>query len=230
MTLDAKLKIKIFDLRKRGYGINEISRKLKLRKNTVSWWCRGTALTPQQLNKFKQRIRKFGRRKHQKAMALRIEKNQIKTREIEDVAAKEIGKLTKREKFLIGIALYWAEGFKHRMEKALGLANSDPVLVKFYVNWLAQNLKIRKEDLILRITTNISLEDRVSEYRKFWSKLLGIPETQFRKPFFQHTLQKRVYPKDKKYYGVIRVYVRKSSLLFKKMRGWIKGLNQTGSS
>lgn len=230
MILDPKLKEKIFDLRKRGYGINEISRKIKLRKNTVSRWCRGTSLTQEQLDKFKQRIRKFSHQKHQQAMALRIEQNQRKTRKIEEVAAKKIGILNHREKFLVGIALYWAEGFKHKMEKALGLANSDPALVKFYVEWLTKNLKIRKKDLILRITTNISLENKIGEYRKFWSKLLGIPETQFRKPFFQNTVQKRVYPKERKYYGVIRVYVRKSSTLFKKMRGWIKGLSQARDS
>lgn len=230
MILNLGLKEKALNFRKSGYGINEISRKLKIRKNTVSRWCRGTSLTPKQLDKFKQRIRKSSHQKHQQAMKLRIEQNQIKTREVEVIAAKEIGKLSRREKFLVGVALYWAEGFKHKMEKALGLANSDPVLIKFYVDWLTQNLKIRKEDLILRITTNISLENKISKYQKFWSRLLNISESQFGKPFFQHTKQKRIYPKDKNYYGVLRVYVRKSSTLFKKMRGWIRGLSLSKSS
>jgi len=43
----------------------------------------------------------------------------------------EIKKLNKRELFLCGVMLYWAEGFKHKDESGLGLATSDPRMAKF---------------------------------------------------------------------------------------------------
>lgn len=218
-------RLKAVELRKRGFGINEISKRLGIGKNTISLWCRGIELTKEQKDKFKRRVEKLARIHHRQAMERRIKENQNKIASIEASAKKEIGRISQRETFLMGIALYWAEGFKHPQEKALGFSNSDPRLVRFYVNWLRGSLRVDLSDISLRVTTNISLRKRVRDFERFWSALLKIPQSQFTKPFFQRTKQKKVYPKGRRYYGVLRIRVRKSSLLFKKMGGWLKALS-----
>jgi hypothetical protein len=95
-----------------------------------------------------------------------------------------------------------------------------------YLLWLEKCLKVKRTDLRLRVTANVSLKDSIVKFESFWSKFLGVSRSQFGKPFFQNSVQKKKYPLDRPYYGVLRVYVKRSSLLFKKMRGWIIGLSR----
>lgn len=136
----------------------------------------------------------------------------------------EIKKLSKKELFLCGVVLYWAEGFKHKDESGLGLATSDLRMAKFYLKWLEKCLEIGKEQLILKVTANESHQYRIDEIESFWSKELGVSKTNFRKPFYQKTKWKRDYRGRDKYYGVIRIRVRRSLDVLRKMRGWLEGV------
>lgn len=138
----------------------------------------------------------------------------------------EIKDISKKDLFIAGVALYWAEGFKHKDESGLGLATSDPEMARFYVNWLRKVLGISIEDLKFRVTANISHKERIVIIEEFWSTYLKISFSQFTKPFFQNSQWKKTYSNRDKYYGVIRIHVRKSLDRLRKMRGWIKGLKQ----
>ena len=136
----------------------------------------------------------------------------------------DITSITKRELFIAGIALYWAEGFKHKEERGLGLGTSDPNMAKFYICWLERCLNVSKKDLLLRVTANESHQDRISEIEKFWMKELKVNRDQFAKPFYQKTKWKKIYLNRNNYYGVLRIRVRKSLNLLRKMRGWLAGM------
>ena len=216
-------------LRRSGLGVGEIAAKLGVGRNTASIWCRPFPLTEKQVVLLKKRSRQRGLEHHRLAMLERVESNAKKLKEIETGAAREGGILSDRELFLTGIMLYWAEGFKHKRECALGFSNTDPRLVRFYLHWLTTSLGAKKIDLSLRVTANISLKNSAGKFEEFWSRFLGVPCTQFVKPFFQNTKQKKTYSANREYHGVLRVYVKKSSPLFKKMRGWITGLSECGN-
>jgi len=126
--------------------------------------------------------------------------------------------------FLCGVVLYWAEGFKHKDESGLGLATSDPRMAKFYLKWLEKCLGILKEELILKVTVNQSHKYRIDEIECFWSKELGVPKADFRKPFYQKTKWKKNYENKSEYYGVVRIRVRRSLDVLRKMRGWLEGI------
>jgi hypothetical protein len=138
----------------------------------------------------------------------------------------EVKKISKKDLFIAGVALYWAEGFKHRDESGLGLATSDPEMARFYVNWLKHFLNISVEDLKFRVTANISHKERIMAIEEFWFTYLKISHNQFTKPFSQNSQWKKRYLNRNQYYGVIRIHVRKSLDRLRKMRGWIKGLKQ----
>jgi hypothetical protein len=86
-----------------------------------------------------------------------------------------------REFFIAGIALCWAEGFKNKHEYRLGFCNSDPDMIKFYLYWLNNSLGIKKENLVARLTLNVSCQNQVKEIEQYWSQVTSIPLSQFAK-------------------------------------------------
>ena len=171
----------------------------------------------------KSHLRKFqaGRKQYQQR---RTELIKEKTKKLLEDGIKDVGELSKRELFLAGIVLYWAEGFKHPEESGLGLATSDPAMATFYIYWLKTCLGISSNILKLRVTANYSHAYRISEIQNYWSNYLNVPQERFTKPFFQRTVQKKYYANYQNYHGVIRIHVPKSLDRLRKMRGWLEGI------
>ena len=165
-----------------------------------------------------------GRKKFQ---AERTQKRLLHERNLFDQGKKDIGKLTSREQFLVGVALYWAEGFKHQDESTLGLATLDPKMAKFYVDWLVGSLGIVKENLLFTVTANEAYKEKIGEMERYWADFLRVDISQFRKAFFQKTKQLKIYANSDKYHGVIRIRVRKGLDILRRMRGWMAGLAET---
>jgi len=162
-----------------------------------------------------------GRRKYQRE---RTEKRLLFEKNIFNEGIAEIGKLTKREIFLIGVSLYWAEGFKHKDESSLGLATMDKKMAMFYITWLRECLGIENDRLSFRVTANILYANKIDVMEKYWSNSLGVKVDQFAKPFYQKSKQNRTYTNSDKYFGVLRIRVRKSINILRKMRGWMTGM------
>lgn len=218
----SELKKKAVILRKLGLGVKTIASRLKISSSTASIWCREIKLTDSQIKELQRRAHDpfYGGRK---INILRQQQKRIKTVEkLRRIGIKEIGKLSKRELFVIGVALYWAEGFKK--DKRLGFANSDPSMIKFFLVWLIKCCKVPKDKLRLRVGLNISHKDRITEVENYWSQITNIPIRQFQKPFFQKFVWKKEYPNPSEYFGVLRIRANKQLPLFRKINGWIEGL------
>lgn len=217
-----KLKQKARTLRIQGFGVKTIARTIGVSSSTVSLWCKDIMLSPEQIEELQRRARDpyYGLRymnvQRQKEKRLKLITSLLKQ------GAKEVGKLTKRELFIAGIALYWAEGFKK--DSRLGFANSDPTMIKFFLRWLIQYCQVPKEDIRLRVTLNISHKERVQIVEKHWSVVTNISLSQFQKAFFQQTVWKKEYTKPEEYFGVLRIRANKQLTLFRKIHGWIDGL------
>lgn len=219
------LKKQALDLRKRGFSLPDISKKLNISESTASLWCRDIQLTPEQKKNLEERTNK----KLQKffKMVEKQKKNRMKIKnEIQKNAEKEIGKIFKRDIFIAGVALYWAEGFKHKAEGRVGFCNSDPAMIKFMINFLVFHFKIKIEEISPRLTINESFKDRESEIIKFWADFLKIPMSQFTKSFYQRVKLVKIFENPENYHGVLRIHVRKSSQLLLKMRGYMEALKK----
>ena len=79
---------------------------------------------------------------------------------------REVGKLSRRERFLVGIALYAADGSK--TAHTVQFTNSDPQMIKFMVGWMREFLKI--DEKRLRGSIWIHLNQQEEKARFFWSK------------------------------------------------------------
>lgn len=222
----SKERIKAIELRSNGESIKSIAKKLNVSSASVSTWCKHVILTQDQLRTLEKNAHdpNYGRRLQNSQKQRKLKEFKIKS--LLNLGEKEIGELTKRELFLIGIALYWAEGFKK--DTQVGFANSNPEMINLYLRWLYECCDVKKEDLITRVTVNVSHKDRVKEIEKYWSNSTNIPIENFRKPFYQQFKWKKIYENPNNYYGVLRIKVRKSIDFLRKIHGWIKGLGNQG--
>lgn len=211
-------------LRQEGKSIRFISKTLKISSSSASIWSRDVELSNQQKinlaskGKSVKLLRSYARKRHEDKI--------INNKLLFDQSKDMVEKLRPDSLFLIGVALYWAEGFKSKKEPQVGFCNSDPKMVRFIIKWFEKSLKILREDFILRAEFNITHSVRKDEIEDYWSDLTGIPKSQFNKPYLQKVKKSRDYSNQGKYYGLLRIRVRKSSQLLVKLRGWIEGLSK----
>ncbi|MEK9143424.1 MAG: hypothetical protein AAB481_02235 [Patescibacteria group bacterium] len=217
-----ELKLKAQEMRKGGRSYNEIIVALKLPKTTVSDWCKDIQLTKSQLFRLYQ-SKKVGALKGSIIAANRKKAKRIyETEVLYRQGIKDVGKLTKRNRFIAGIALYAAEGTKG--DKSCAFANSDPAIIKFMVDWFKEfgNLEAKKFRAALWLHDNLDDE----KAKLYWSRLTRIPVTNFYKTYFvknkdtSKKIRKNIHS-----YGVITIYVS-NVLLIRKLMGWIGGILQ----
>ncbi len=212
------------ELRSKGKSIKQIAKALGVSVGIVSLWCKDVQLTVAQKERLKRRkvnirhLRRLAKQSHLEKVA--------RVKKLFQDARKDINPLTDNELFLTGLALYWAEGFKSIKETRLGFCNSDPRMIKFMLKWFKKALGIKSGDFLLRTEFNQTHKDREEDIKKFWSKLTKISLNQFEKSFYHRSNWLREYPNKDKYFGVLRIRVRRSSELLNKTRGWINGFNK----
>lgn len=109
-----------------------------------------------------------------------------------------------REAFLfgLGIGLYWGEGNKSN-KLCLRLGNTDPKLIKKFIEFLVKIYRIQKEKL--RFGLQIFSDMPPREALRFWQKELNMPETQFQKVIVTPARSLGTYRKKTKH-GVLTVY------------------------
>lgn len=209
-------------LRESGYSIKNIAKKLKVSVSSVSNWVRDIELTPEQRAVLEEHARNpyYGKRKDYLDLIKRTKEQKIER--LRKGGIREIGGLSKRELFLVGSALYWAEGFKK--DSQVGFANQDPDMVRLFIMWLNKCFGYNLSQLTARTTINIGHKKRASEINDYWSQITGIPLNQFKKPIYQRVKWKKVYDNPNDYYGVLRIKVRKSKDFLRRIYGFIEGL------
>ena len=219
-----KERIKARQLRLDGASINEIAQKLGLSKSTVSFWCKDIRLTPRQIEKLVQKQLSGSYKGRLKAVE---KKRYNRLQEIEQLKCsgiKEIGKLNKHEFLMAGIGIYWGEGYKSLTTAAI--TSSDLKIILFMLKWFKEICQISAKDLVFRVGLNASHKCRVPVVEKYWSEKTGIPLNQFTKTTLIKTITKKIYNNPGNYYGTLRVSVRRSSRLQRKILGWIEGLSR----
>ena len=147
--------------RRQGRSIKEIAKKLGVSPASIHKWCQDIRLTSQQRKKLDQRAFNALQRGRKKVAQNQRQKRLKEITNLKIKGIKEIGNLTKREFFLTGVALYWAEGFKK--DSRLGFANSDLKMVKFFLKWLTEICKVPKAEIRLRVGLNLSHKNRIKE-------------------------------------------------------------------
>ena len=217
---------KAVELRKRGKTFGEILREISVSRGSLSYWLRDITLTPEQSERIKYKNEQI-KEKFIKFNELRKDKSQQDKSIIISNAIKEIDVLSARELKLMGIALYWAEGYKGPACKGVEFTNTDPAMIKLMMRWFREVCGVRESKF--RIRLQVYNEKNVDKIIDFWAKNTGIPHSQFTKPYLKTS------PTSKKKVGNLTpcgiCSIRISDIqLITKIRGWIQGLTALSSS
>lgn len=218
------LKIKAIKLRKEGKTYSEILKVIPVAKSTISDWLKKVGLSIPQ----KQVITEKRKAAQRKGADAQRNKRIIKQANLIENALKDIKSISKRELWLIGIALYWAEGAKekdYRPISRVSFSNSDPRMIALFIKWIKECIKLKDEDLILSLYIHESHKDRIMEIQKLWSKHLNLPLDLFNNVYYK---KNKINTKRKNtgdlYIGLLRVNISTSTDLNRKITGWIKGI------
>ena len=204
--------------RQNGYSYNMIAERLGLAKSTLSDWLKEIPYTPNK--KTRERIgagrAKSAQTRHNQKIA------DIFT--AKKLAKKEIGKLTKRDLWFLGIGLYWGEGAKSSNE-GIKLMNSDPEIIKVTIKWFREICGLTNENF--RLTVHTYPDNNITKTIDYWSKITGIPERQFGKTQIDKRANKLRIKKGKLPYGTIELAIKSNGKkefgvsLYRKIIGWI---------
>lgn len=225
MIAKSKEKALAVALRRQGKTYREIRAQVPVAKSTISLWLREVGLAKEQ----KQRITEKRIAGQKKGAAAKKQQRVERMGKIIEEARKEVGELSKRELWLIGVALYWAEGHKEK-EYAPGtpihFSNSDPAMLRVSIRFMRAIFNINDDDFIFSVYIHKSALHKVEEARSYWAKELGFPRSFFSKIIIKKTFRsKRSRRKDTAlYFGQMRVSMRSSSGLLRKITGWTKGI------
>jgi hypothetical protein len=157
-------------LRRTGLPLAEIAARVGVSKSTVSLWVRDVEFDGPVVRTVR------GRRRDPNALQRR---KQGEIERLLDEGRVRIGRLSEREFLVAGIALYAGEGAKR--DGSVVLANSDPQMVAFFCAWLRQFFEVDESRMRVRLYLHQGLD--LAAAIAFWSKVTGIPGSQFVKPY-----------------------------------------------
>lgn len=167
-------------LRKEGKSYSQIKKELKIAKSTLSLWLRKYPLSKDQIRLLRDinetRIEKF-RQTMQRKKEERLESYY-------EVEARRWLPLSGRELHLAGLFLYWGEGTKYD-SGTLCIANTDPQVIKFSLFWMTCALKVQKSRI--RVLLHLYSDMNINLETDYWANLLGLPKSQFSKPYIKIT-------------------------------------------
>jgi len=211
-------------LRRNGQSINSIVRTLRVPKSTLSYWCRDIKLSPEQIKKLVKRQADQGRVGMLRAAENKRLRRIAATAVSSELGRNDVGRVSERDHFILGLALYWGEGYKRGNEEC-GLTNSDQSIIRAFIHWAKVSYKIPSTDLILRVTINAVHRRRRGEIEQYWSKITGVPLSQFTSPSFIVAGRKTLRDPEK-YFGTLRVKVRRGTSLRRRIIGSIEEIKE----
>lgn len=215
-------RVRARELRRNGKSIREIAKLVDVSKGTVSLWCSDIALTEDQIQflALRHKSRAYIGRLH--AAENRRQERLMRVKDYGEKGRAEVGNIDERDLFILGIGLYWAEGDKkHRETKFI---NSDPLMIKIWIEWLFRFANIGKEDLKLCVGINQIHRSRIEEVTDYWSKVTGLPKHQFNPPSFKKVINRKIYSNFHNHFGSLTIKVRKSTNLNYMILGMIDGV------
>jgi hypothetical protein len=157
------------ELRAESWTLLDIARELDVSKGSVSLWVRDVEFVPRPRNR--------GHAAH-KPHPLTIKK-QAEIDRCRLDAERWLGSMSDRELAFFCLALYAGEGAK--ADKSVKFANTDPRLMRVFVAWFRKEFQI--DETRLRMVVYLHEDLDIVAATAFWSEAVGIPESQFTKPY-----------------------------------------------
>ena len=174
-----ELREKAIQLRtKNRLSYSKIQKILNVPKTTLSYWLREYPLAESEILELRRASWLKGEASRERFRNAMREKRDNLDKTVYDYHLNKLNEIKKESFFTAGLMLYLGEGDK-RNRNRVGLANTDPNVIKFFIKWIKDFLKIdeSKIHLELHLYENMDIEAE----KIFWQKITGLTKHQFYK-------------------------------------------------
>ncbi|MBD9734431.1 hypothetical protein IGX29_21985 [Streptomyces sp. H28] len=213
------LRARARELRLQGWTYDRIQVELGCSKGSISLWVRD--LPKPERKRSREEASAIAKRGWEATLRLREEKR----RQTKAAAASEIGALTDRELFIVGVALYWAEGSKSKSysrRERVTFVNSDPDMITTFLAWLRL---LEVDPTTFRFAVQIHESADVGAAEQFWADHVGIHRSDLMKTTLKkHNPRTNRRNVGKGYHGCLRIDVRNGAELYRRIEGWWSGM------
>lgn len=199
-------------LRRMGFSYREIAALIPVSKGTLSGWCRDIPLREERRGELlgkRGRRREIGQRLRQRALD--------RAAGIQEAARTAAIDLVRDAFWVAGVVAYWAEGSKG---KELSFANSDPRLIRLFIEWAEQFFGVPRSAMTIKLHLHSGQDEK--ERRDYWSHVTGIPVENFGKTFIKP--EGTGHRKNHLYNGTVQIRVPRSGDMLHQVRGWIEAV------
>ena len=98
-------------------------------------------------------------------------------------------------------------------------------MIKLFIKWLHECLDISNDDIATEIYIHETKLNKIDKIRDYWTSVVGFPKNNINKIYIKRgklkTLRKNT---GENYFGLLRVKVRNSTSLNRRVSGWIEGI------
>lgn len=215
-----KFRSEAVKLREAGYSYGMINEKLGVSKATLSDWFKDKPFKPN-----KEVLRRIqygpiinGERRHNKKVE--------EVLHLRSLGRSEIGQMSKRDFFLLGLGLYIGEGSK--AYEQIQIANSNPAVIKIMILWFKEVFNLGLENIA--VTIHLYPDNDLEAVLSFWQNLTGISRKNFRKTYVDVRKNKSKFRKNKLPYGTAYIRIKsngdpeKGVRLHRKLQGWMQAV------
>jgi hypothetical protein len=213
------LRARARDLRLQGWTYDQIQVELGCSKSSISLWVRDLPKPePRYTPEEQQALMREG-------LAVVRQAQATERRNVKVGAAKDLGSLTDRELFVLGVGLYWAEGAKSKpyaRRETVNFVNSDPDMINTFLAWL-DLLGVERKRLRFRVMIHENAD--ITGAETYWADLVGVD-----RELLQPTTLKKHNPKTVRkntgedYRGCLVIRVQQGGDLYCRIEGWWKGI------
>lgn len=207
-------------LRESGYSYAMIRKELDVPLGTLSSWFKNKPFKPNEivLKRIRSGQYSYGERRKQERLA--------ETAKLLQVGRQEVGELSERDIWMIGLGLWVGEGSK--TTEQIRLANSDPKVIALWVRWLQEICGLHEENIFLTLHTYEDVDEE--RCKKYWREITGLPSVHFGKTQVDFRKNKSLAKKGSLPYGTVHISVRsmgdsqKGVKLYRRFKGWISAI------
>lgn len=111
----------------------------------------------------------------------------------------------------IGVALYWAEGYKSDKSAMIDFANSDTRMIGIFLAFLRSSFKLKESKFRVLLYCHPNQDIRILV--RHWSKITRIPTKQFTKPYIRPFNNQEKKTTRRMPYGLIHIRYHDKKLL-----------------
>lgn len=182
-------------------------------KSTLSYWFQDIILSSPQKDRLLQK-RSEAAKRGSEARSKRVAET---IAEIEKNSAKELGKISKRELWLMGVMMYWRNYNRADIKKGVHYSSTDPYLIRLFLKWLKEIGQLDNSEITFDVFVRAKNATNIIAY---WATETGFSQESFHVYKYKNKASLKA---DK---GLLRIRVRASSMLARQLSGWIRGIQE----